>query len=201
MAVPARDVLFSKTQQRVLEALFSGAAPEGLSYAELLRRSSGGAGAIHRELKQFFSAGLVMEKRIGGQRLFLPDPRHPVHDELRSLARKLLGAPAVLRAALSAFEREIEQAYVFGSVARSAERPDSDLDLLVVGTCDYAALLRALQPAEATLGRHISVRLYGPREHRELMRSDRFLAAVDKGRKLWIFEPRAQTRRGARARR
>ncbi len=191
----ARDVLFSKTQQRLLGALFSGAAPQGLSYAELLRRTAGGAGAIHRELRQFISAGLLKEKRIGGPRLFVPNPDHPVYEDLCSVARKLLGAPAAVRDALLPLEAEIEQAYVFGSMATNSEGADSDVDVLVVGTCDYGELLAVLQPLEKTLGRHISVRLYEPDEYRRLVREDHFVRAVDAGSKLWVFEPKAQSRK------
>ena len=189
----ARDVLFSKTQQRLLGALFSGAAPDGLSYAELLRRTAGGAGAIHRELRQFASAGLLNEKRIGGHRLFVPNAEHPVYEDLCSVARKLLGAPAVLRDALMPFETEIEQAYIFGSMAKRTESAESDIDVLVVGTCAYGALLGALQPLEATLGRHISIRFYEPDEYRKLVRDDHFVRSVHAGPKLWIFEPKAKS--------
>lgn len=188
----ARDVLFSKTQQRLLGALFSGAAPDGLSYAELLRRTAGGAGAIHRELRQFLSAGLLKEKRIGGHRLFVPNPDHPVYEDLCSVARKLLGAPAVLRDALEPLKAEIEQAYIFGSMATNSEGADSDVDVLAVGTCDYGALLGVLQPVEETLGRHISIRLYEPNEYRKLVREDHFVRSAYAGSKLWIFKSKAK---------
>lgn len=188
----ARDVLFSKTQQRLLGALFSGAAPEGLSYAELLRRTAGGAGAIHRELRQFISAGLLKEKRVGGHRLFIPNPDHPVYEDLCAVARKLLGAPSILRDALLPFEAEIEQAYIFGSMARRTESAESDIDVLAVGTCDYGSLLGVLQRLEATLGRHISIRFYEPDEYRKLVREDHFVRAVVAGPKLWIFEPKTK---------
>ncbi|MGH8673249.1 MAG: nucleotidyltransferase domain-containing protein [Burkholderiales bacterium] len=191
----ARDVLFSKTQQRLLGALFTGAAPGGLSYAELLRSTAGGAGAIHRELRQFISAGLLKEKHIGGHRLFVPNPDHPVYEDLCSVARKLLGAPAVLREALEPLEAEIEQAYLFGSMATNSEGADSDVDVLVVGTCDYTELLRLLQPLEKTLGRHISIRFYEPEEYQKLVREDHFVRAVDAGSKLWVFEPKAKSRK------
>jgi hypothetical protein len=65
--ISAVEVLFSKTQQRLLRALFSGMAPsEGMPYAELLRVTSAGAGGIHRELKQFLSAGPSAKSELAG---------------------------------------------------------------------------------------------------------------------------------------
>ena len=87
------DALFSRTQQRVLVTLFATDPGEGLSYAELLRRTDGGAGAIHRELQRFVAAGLVLEKRVAGRRLYFANPASAVYSELSSLAEKLLSHP------------------------------------------------------------------------------------------------------------
>ena len=87
----AAEVLFSKTQRRLLRALFAlptGSA--GVSYSELLRVTSAGAGGIHRELQQFFRAGLVRERIVGSRRFYFPNEAHPIHQELRDIARKLL---------------------------------------------------------------------------------------------------------------
>jgi len=49
----------------------------------------------------------------------------------------------------------IQRAWIFGSHADRTERPDSDLDVMIVGTPDQAALSQALMPVEDTLGRAI----------------------------------------------
>ncbi|MFY9316024.1 MAG: hypothetical protein WAO95_10745 [Burkholderiales bacterium] len=83
------DVLFSKTTQRLMRVLFSEADAEGLSYAEILRRTGGGSGAIHRELKRFLEAGLLAEKGGSGQRMFVADRSHELYPELHAMAGKL----------------------------------------------------------------------------------------------------------------
>ncbi len=88
----AQDVLFSKTQQRVLLALFAEDTVDGLTYAQILRKTAGGSGAIHRELTQFAAAGLVLEKGGPWQRVFLANKDHPVYAEIRAIAKKLLGS-------------------------------------------------------------------------------------------------------------
>lgn len=89
----ARNVLFSATQQRVLRAMFADEIPDGLAYAEILRRTGGGSGAIHRELSQFVAAGLVRDKGGPRRRVFAPNKGHPVYPELRAIAKKLLANP------------------------------------------------------------------------------------------------------------
>ncbi len=100
----ARDVLFSKTQQRVLFALFASDTAEPISYAELLRRAGGGSGAIHRELMQFVAAGLVLQKASGGRRVYCREADHPACAEIRALARKLAPRPGSVKSAKSGLD-------------------------------------------------------------------------------------------------
>ena len=184
----AADVLFSISQQRMLCALFSDIAPpEGFAYAGLLQLTNAGAGGLHRELKQFQAAGLVREQLVGGRRHYVANPEHPVYEELRSIARKLLGIPSVLEEALAPLRDGIETAFIYGSIARQAETAESDVDVIVVGDCDYGKLLGALQPLDAQLRRHVSVSLYAPREFRRLVRTDAFLKKVDAGPKVYLI--------------
>lgn len=140
----AVDVLFSRTHQRLLAALFSDAALEGLSYAELLRRTAGGSGAVHRELAKFVAAGLVREKRVAGRRLFSADRGHPAYRELASLARKLLERPEV-RTALprprdkldAATARRLAKKYVWWERPSEASRNHRRLVAQVMNLGDY----------------------------------------------------------------
>jgi predicted nucleotidyltransferase len=191
-ATSAAGVLFSRTQQRLLRALFAGVAPEGMPYAELLRVTSAGAGGIHRELKQFVSAGLVREKQVGGRRFYFANEAHPVYGELRSLAQKLLGIPVMLREALEPCADGIEEAFIYGSIARGSEDAESDIDVMVVGTCDLAELLGSLQSLEPVLRRHVSVRFYDPSEYHELLRSDPFVKKVAAGPRIPLIETQAR---------
>lgn len=69
---------------------------------------------------------------------------------------KTLGLVEVLRAALQRLRAQIEQAFVFGSVARQDDTAQSDVDLLVVSE-DLACgeLLAALEGAGQTLRRKV----------------------------------------------
>ena len=89
----AADVLFSKTTQRLMLVLFAPGGEERLNYAEILRRTSGGAGAVHRELKRFLAAGLILDKGSGGQRVFVANRRHSLYPQLSAIARKLAAKP------------------------------------------------------------------------------------------------------------
>ena len=91
-SMEAEDALFSKTTQRIIYVLFGQDEVEDLTYAEILRRTAGGAGAIHRELRRLVAAGLVLERGSPLHRVFVANTRHPIYPELRAIAKKLLGA-------------------------------------------------------------------------------------------------------------
>ena len=187
--ISAAEVLFSKTQQRVLRALFAlPTSSAGVSYSELLRLTSAGAGGIHRELQQFVRAGLVRERPVGGRRIYFPNEAHPIYEELRAIARKLLGIPALVKKALEPFSMQIERAFIYGSVARNAEDAESDIDAMVIGNPPVEKVLGALQEIEPALGRHVSARFYDPVEFHKLGASNAFLQRVQAGATIELIE-------------
>lgn len=137
------DVLFTKTQQRLLALLFTGDAECSLS--ELVRRSGGGSGAIRRELERMLAAGLVRERRAGNQRRFSADFSSPFHAELRAIAETAQALPrprSAMRPSAALIARrgdvlkilarhKLSNPRLFGSVARGVDTVTSDLDLLV----------------------------------------------------------------------
>lgn len=55
----------------------------------------------------------------------------------------------------------VEAAVIYGSWASGRISPESDIDLLVVGSVGYADLIEAVAGVEEAVGREIDVRLYG----------------------------------------
>lgn len=84
------EVLFSKTQRRVLGLLFGH--PERSYYAnEIVRFAGAGVGAVHRELTGLAAAGLVTVNRVGNQKHYRANRDSPIFEELRSIVSKVLG--------------------------------------------------------------------------------------------------------------
>jgi predicted nucleotidyltransferase len=84
------EALFTKTQRRILGLLFG--TPERSFYANEIVRSAGvGIGAALRELDRLAASGLVVSARIGNQKHFQANRNGLVFEELRGIARKILG--------------------------------------------------------------------------------------------------------------
>jgi hypothetical protein len=140
------SVLFSKTQQRVLGALFSEPEPKELSYSDLLRQTGGGAGAIHRELRQLVDAELIQERLVGGQRLYSPNTGHRIYAELRSLVSKLAGSTS--RASLASDEptaTDLAKKYVWWKPPSDAVSEPRRLVAQVMNMGDYEDIQRVLR--------------------------------------------------------
>ncbi len=158
------DALFTKTQQRVLAVLFG--QPERSFYAnEIIGLAASGSGTVQRELARLEAAALVTVRRQGNQKHYQANREAPIFDELRGIVVKTFGVVDVLRAALHGLLPTIDLAFIYGSLAKGSDHAGSDIDLMVVGMVpSNAALLAAVSPAAAQLGRAINPTLYTPEE-------------------------------------
>lgn len=149
------SVLFSEVQGRVLALLF-GHPERRYQGAEIIRAVAGGTGATHRVLQGLAEAGLVTVTPVGNQRHYQANAASPVFDELRRLMLKSVALAEPLADALRPFADQIDEAFVYGSVASGSATAESDVDLLVISdSLEYATLYDALAPTEATIGRKI----------------------------------------------
>lgn len=169
------DALFPRTKKAVIAVLFADARP-AVHLRELARQAGVTPAMMAKEMDTWLRAGLVDEQRDGNRRLFQARAASPVYAELTSLARKTAGLADVLRRALAGVAG-IELAFVFGSVARGQAHAASDVDLWVLGRCDYGALLAACAQAQQALGRPVNPVLYAPDELAEQVRADNVFVA------------------------
>lgn len=86
----AAEVLFTKTQRRVLGLLFGH--PQRSFYSnEIVRAARAGIGTVQRELARLAGANLVTVARRGNQKHYQANPAAPIFDEMVQLVRKTVG--------------------------------------------------------------------------------------------------------------
>ena len=109
------------------------ASPTGAStHPELIRDAGTGSGAAQRELARLEHSGLIVARRIGNQKHYQANAESPLFAELRNIVLKTVGLAEPLREALKPVSSGIRAAFVYGSVAKAADRAASDIDLMVV---------------------------------------------------------------------
>ena len=163
------DVLFSKTQRRVLGLLYGN--PDRSYYAnEIMRFADMGIGAVHRELAALEAAGLVTASRIGNQKHYQANRASPIFEELRGIVIKTFGVSDVLRELLAPLAKKIRTAFIYGSVAKGSDTAKSDIDLMIVSdNVTYADLFADIGGVESRLGRKVNPTVYTPAELRKLL--------------------------------
>jgi uncharacterized protein len=147
-------LLFPQVRAEVLRLLFADGSRE-LHLRELVRQSGLTLGTVQTEVEKLLAAGLLQDSRDGNRRYVRANPAHPLFPDLRNLVLKTAGLRDVLTEALDGL-RGVRIALVFGSVAAGAAKPDSDVDLLVIGDIGLRALSPRLRLASERLGREIN---------------------------------------------
>ena len=190
--------LFSKTRRAVLSLLYSH-VDEAFYLRQIARAAGVGLGAVQRELKQLSDAGIIQRVVRGQQVYYQADPRCPVFAELKKLVVKTVGVGAALQAALVPLGDRINVAFIYGSIARSEERQNSDVDVLVVGKVTFGEIVSSLKEAQKTIGREINPTVYPPAEFRsKLAAGHHFLNAVLKEPMLFLIGDKRELARLAK---
>src|SRR5207237_6199505 len=94
----------------------------------------------------------------------------------------------MLRSALAGLVHSIVVSFIYGSMARGEEKPESDIDLMVVGKASLEDVLGKLSNAEASLRRAVNPTVYSPSEFKtKLTSGNHFLNSVVRGEKIFLI--------------
>ncbi len=150
------DLLFPNQYRRKVLALLMLNPQRWLHLRELARLTGASPGTLKKELDALTSVGLLKLQKVGNQTQFCANTEHPVFPELSALVRKTTGLRDVLALALAPLASQIEVAFVFGSMAKATEGPQSDVDLLLIGDATFGQVANAVYDAQLVLAREIN---------------------------------------------
>lgn len=146
--------------------------PDGRDHVRALERHTGlGKRSLQAELARLEAMGLVRREVDGRRVVYRREDANRQWRAIESLVAEY--APGlVLRDALNEVPG-IDAAFIFGSQARGDARPDSDIDLLILGErIDDAELGAALLETALVLDRPVDVKRYD---------AERFIRALAPG--------------------
>jgi predicted nucleotidyltransferase len=190
--------LFGKTRQAVL-ALLYGRADSSFYTKQILDAVKIGRGTVQRELRNLTDAGIIVREVQGRQVYYHANEKCPIFNELKGIVRKTFGVADVIRQSLATSAGKIRVAFIFGSVARSADDRRSDIDLMVVGRISFGDVVSLLGPAEEKLGREINPVVYPVAEFKKKVKDDHhFVKTVLEGEKMFVIGDEDELRRLAK---
>lgn len=181
------DALFTPTVQRVLGATLSEPS-RFFTLKELLQRAGSGRGGAQLQINRLVKAGLLVEApRLGNQRRIRANTEHFLFAELQNIARKSFGLLEPVRDAIERIAPGVEQAFIFGSVAKGTDTSESDVDLMMVGVMNTNQFYDLKVELQATLGRTLHMAAYAPEEWENLVRTDPIISQIAAGPHLKVL--------------
>jgi predicted nucleotidyltransferase len=123
--------------------------------------------SVHRELGRAEAAGIVRRNATARPHLFRAAGDDAFYEPLASLLRRSVGVELRLREALN--RPDVRAAAIYGSWVTGARRPDSDIDVLVVGDADLGSLRKLVRPIGKSAGRSVDLTVLGDDEFRRLL--------------------------------
>lgn len=173
----------SRVKAEVFRLLFSTNRAE-LYLRDMARRADFSVSAMMQELRKLTLAGIVLARKDGNRTYYRSNQDHPFYAEISGLVRKTELVEALGKALGT---EGIESAFVFGSFATGAEKPDSDIDVMIVGSATLREIAKRLRDIQSELNREINPVVYSPQEFtRRLKARDHFLTQVMKQPRLVI---------------
>ncbi|MBI2070954.1 MAG: nucleotidyltransferase domain-containing protein [Elusimicrobia bacterium] len=187
--------LFSSKNRSQIIALLVTHPKERFYLREVARLIKGDPKAVKLELDRLERLGLVKSVHSGNRRYLEVNAEFSLYPELKGLVLKTSGLGAVLRESLKELPG-IQFAFIYGSVAKGGEMPESDLDLFVVGQIPGPLLHKILSKAKVSLNREINTARMTLEELRQKVgRKDSFVADVIKGKKVFIIGTEGEFKR------
>jgi len=143
--------------------------------------------AVQRELHRLKSVGLLAVEPEANIKYYAVDKSCPIYPELKSIILKTTGLGDALREGLTGLGN-VEQAFIYGSVAAGEEDSLSDIDLMLVGEVDLLELSEIIARLEGQLGREINYLALAPDElSQRIADGDPFTQNVLSGPKVMLI--------------
>lgn len=143
--------------------------------------------SLQRELASLTEAGILKREPDGNRVYYRAALDFPLLPELQSLLVKSVGLADKIKSALASSLSEADFAFIYGSVARGERRPESDVDVMVIGPVRMSELTMPLRGLERELQTPINISLYTRTEWAEkLDQGHHFLSKVMQEPKIFL---------------
>lgn len=178
------DLVRSPVRAELLRVFF-GLRSGKLYRAELMSLMPFAKESVETQLNALRRMKLIISEKDGNRAYYSANSLHPLYSDIRSIVLKTTGLHDVLASALS--DPEIEFAFVFGSIASQTDKPESDVDLMIVGDVTEFRIAKLLSGVGDHLGREINPHVYTRGEiTRRVEANDHFLNDVLSKPKLFL---------------
>jgi predicted nucleotidyltransferase len=147
------ELFTSKTRAEFFRILFGLNSGE-FHLREIERRSGLTIGTIRKEAEKLVGLDLIVKRIDGNRTYYQANKAHPIYKTIRELVMKTSGIQEVIKKAFK--EQNVDFVFLFGSVVNGNLKPESDVDLFVIGNPGLRKTCKILQKPAEDIGREIN---------------------------------------------
>ncbi|MBN2543491.1 nucleotidyltransferase domain-containing protein [bacterium] len=179
------EILSSRARADIFTILF-GLNNNNLHLREIERRSSCTIDTIRRELIKLEKIGLVTSVRNSNRLYYEANKEHPLYNDIHNIVIKTSGVVDVLKSIIA--DESVEIAFIFGSIAATQEKANSDLDLMIIGDVSSREIAAKLSSVTNSIGREVNFYIFDRKEFIKRQREkDHFLTNLLQSPKIFII--------------
>lgn len=143
----------SKTRAEFFRILFG--LNSGEFHLRAIERQSGlTIGTIRKEAKKLVGLNLIVKRVDGNRTYYQANMTHPIYKTIRELVLKTSGIQEVIKKAFK--DQNVDFVFLFGSVVNGNLKPESDIDLFVIGELGLRKTCQILKIPEENIGRELN---------------------------------------------
>lgn len=150
---------------------------------EMARLAGTSQGTCRRELNKLADMGLLVSSRAGNLQYYEINRKYPLYNEFRSIIQKTIGIEGILKERLQGMTG-VRFAFLFGSYVKNEFKPESDVDIVIIGTISEDRLVNLFRNIEAIIGREINYHIYSTKEFRSSLKASSFIKNIIKNYKI-----------------
>lgn len=147
-------ILSSKVRAEIFRIFFN-INDEEIHLREIERKTGFAIGTVRQETTKLVKIGLLNKRKDGNRTYYIANRAHPLFQEIHNIVIKTVGLVDIFRIALE--NQGVQYSFIFGSIAKGIEKPDSDIDLFVIGNIGLRKISKLLKNCSEKLGREINI--------------------------------------------
>ena len=170
------ELINSQTKAVILTRLFNPDTPR-FHLRQLARDGGLSAPGLLKELNHFHQLKLVCKEEAKGCTNYFANKDATLFPVLCELVEKTEGIYGKIRRMLMPLDTEC--VFIYGSEASGTARPESDIDLFIIGSCSMMEISKALLPAADLISREVNPVLYSTESFKNKCKANnRFVQTV-----------------------
>ncbi len=178
-------ILSSKVRAEIFRILFGIKNPK-LHLREIQRSSGFAISTVNQEAKKLSKLGLIKERKSGNRVYYRANINHPLYREIHNMVIKTIGLCDLFKEVL--VDKPVIIAFIFGSTAEGKEKPESDIDLFIIGDIDLRNLSALLKEPGLKIDREINPHIMTVNEFiKRRNGKDHFITHILESSKIFII--------------